>query len=229
MFEIVPEFMPDFERFKPILLNVAYGDHEFFGKKYTGIGPVTFPIRSLIEEAVGFEVNIRVSHVRFGLRSTPLTNVIHSDHVGCEYAMVWTIQTPDCESGTAFWRHKETGTDRFPVAEAPVWPGPQDKEKIPAYIALNRKAVEAYRQEVLAKAKANRETFERFNTDSDDESKWTMMSLVPNVENQAVFFDSTMWHSRWPRELPIADDEKPRVVVATMFDRRSTDMVHACL
>ena len=178
MIKICPNFLPDFELYRDTLINVPYADRELFGKPYTGIAAVSLPVRALIEEAMGFQVAVTFSSVRFGHKKLPLTNFIHSDHAGGEYAMVWTLQAPDCESGTAFWRHKETGLDHFPKGGS----------------------------------------FERFDEDMASESNWERIGMVPNVDNQAVIFDASLWHSRWPRELPI-DGAKPRIVMAAFFSR----------
>ncbi len=183
--------MPDFHRFKPVLLNAQYGDHEFFGKTYKGIAPVTLPIRALMEDALGFEVNITLSHIRFGLKSTPLTNNIHSDGMGGEFGMVWCLQAPSVESGTAFWKHRATGLSVMPKMHKDDPAG------------------------------SHHRLFDYFDAEVKDEANFKLTRIVRSVENQAVFFKSNMWHSRWPKELEIADDETPRVVATVFFNRRN--------
>lgn len=185
MILVAPDFMPGFAEYRDVLVNAEYGDHEILGKTYHGIAPVTLPVKSMIEDALGFKVAIGLNSIRFGTRATPLTHYIHADHAGGEFGMVWTLQAPDCESGTAFWRHRFTGMDRFPER---------------------------------GNADSSAKLFEYFDHELKDESKWQLKRIVRNIENQAVFFKSNLWHSRYPRELPI-DDGKPRIVCVAFFSR----------
>jgi len=190
MILVVPGFMPDFESYRDTLLNAEYGDHEILGKTYHGIAPVTLPVKSLIEDAMGFKVAIGINSIRFGTRATPLTHYIHADHGGGEFGMVWTLQVPDCDTGMAFWRHRLTGMDAFPKHDPSSATASDSSAKL----------------------------FEYFDHELKDEQKWKLKRIVRNVENQALFFRSNLWHSRWPRELPI-DDGKPRVVCVCFFSR----------
>lgn len=170
-----------FQAVKSLVSDIQFGKGTVLGKDYVGFGHATFPIKALIEKVVGQPVEFVMSHVRIGKRSTPLTHFIHADNVAADYACVWCLSQPACDSGTAFWVHKETGIDRL---ELPCEPG----------------------------------LFEKFDKDIQDETKWDKVAYIPSVENRAVFFNSSLFHSRYPKELPISEDETPRIVSTIFFN-----------
>ena len=110
---VIDDFLPDFELVKRFISETKYGDYELGGKKYTGVGQVTLPVKALIEQRVG-PIKIKHNHLRLGRRDTPLTHGIHTDRYGTAYGFVLCLSAPECSSGTAFWTHKETGMDRLP-------------------------------------------------------------------------------------------------------------------
>ncbi len=115
---VIDDFLPDFELVKKFVSGVEYGEHLYMGKMYTGFGPVTIPLKALIEEVCG-PVSIRLSHLRLGTKATPLTHYIHADIAGAKWGMVLCLSQPECETGTAFWTHTETGMDRMPFPTPP--------------------------------------------------------------------------------------------------------------
>ena len=111
---IIDNFLPDIGIVKRHITDVEYGEHELLGKKYTGFGRVSLPVKALIEKTTG-PISIRVCYLRKGGRDTPLTYNIHADRAVASHAFVLCINEPECESGTMFWRHKGTGLDALPV------------------------------------------------------------------------------------------------------------------
>lgn len=63
------------------------------------------------------------------------------------------------------------------------------------------------------------ELFSRLDADIRDPSLWEMTGFVDAKENRALFFDSSMFHSRWPEVIPVAVGDKPRLVSTTFFNR----------
>ncbi len=181
--KVVDEFAPDlfFNTIKSLVDGVDFTEYEYAGKSYVGVGGVTLPVKKLIEKHMGKPVTFTMSHVRLGNKHTPLTNYIHADNAACKYALVWYLSEPPCETGTCFWLHNETQTDRMP------WPPPKD-------------------------------LWEAVDKDTADESKWTKLEYVEAKENRAVLFDSQLYHSRYPKDLPLEEDDVPRLVCVVFFN-----------
>jgi len=196
---VIDDFLPDFDLVKSFIADVEYGDYEMEGKHYTGVGQVTLPVKALIERRLG-PVKIKANHLRMARSDTPLTHYIHTDNYGTALGMVLCLQAPDCPSGTAFWRHKETGLDRL---ELPDTKTVLDSEELCSDAAI----VARWRR------------FSYFNEAIQNEDEWEMTELVESVENRAVIFETNRFHSRWPKDMPIALGEKPRIVCTVFFDK----------
>ena len=115
---VIDDFLPDLAIVQRAIVGVEYGDHEFMGKTYTGFGAVTLPLKALIEEVCG-PISIRVSHLRKGTKATPLTHYIHADAAAAKWGMVLCLSQPKTETGTAFWKHLETGLEALPIPTPP--------------------------------------------------------------------------------------------------------------
>lgn len=111
---IIDSFLPDIDLVRQFVADTQYGEHDLLGKTYTGFGRVSLPVKALIEKVMG-PVSIRVCYLRKGTKDTPLTHYIHADRAVAKYAFVLCLNEPDCESGTMFWKHKETGLEALPV------------------------------------------------------------------------------------------------------------------
>lgn len=60
--------------------------------------------------------------------------------------------------------------------------------------------------------------FDLIDQDTWNENKWNLTDFVESKANRAVFFDSSLFHSRWPKHLPIEENETPRLVFVAFFD-----------
>lgn len=118
MIRVIDNFIADFDTVRDMVMQSKFGDYEFMGKPYTGVGQVMLPVRALVEEYLGFKVDVLHGHLRIGRRDTALTHYIHADTYG-QLAMVWHFTEPKCETGTAFWTHRETGTSLMPADAMP--------------------------------------------------------------------------------------------------------------
>jgi hypothetical protein len=56
------------------------------------------------------------------------------------------------------------------------------------------------------------------DTDTKDESKWEETGYVEAKANRALLFDSQLFHSRWPKDLPMEEDDEPRLVFVGFFN-----------
>lgn len=59
--------------------------------------------------------------------------------------------------------------------------------------------------------------FEYFNNAIKNEDEWGMSELVESKENRALIFEANLFHSRWPKVMPIG--AKPRIVSTVFFDK----------
>lgn len=181
MIRVIDNFIPEFETVRDMVMQANFGQYEFMGKPYSGVGQVMLPVRALLEESLGFNIDFVHGHLRLGTKETALTHYIHADTYS-QMAMVLYFTEPQCETGTAFWRHKATGESLMPSNAPP-------------------------------------DVFAMFDADIEDESKWVQQMFVKAQENRAVLFNSRLFHSRFPRELPIEEHEVPRLVATAFFNR----------
>ena len=54
--------------------------------------------------------------------------------------------------------------------------------------------------------------------DTQDESKWTKLEYTQAKANRAVLFDSQLFHSRYPKDLPLTEEDEPRLVFVVFFN-----------
>ncbi len=60
--------------------------------------------------------------------------------------------------------------------------------------------------------------FDVIDNDTWNENKWNLTEFCESKPNRAVFFDSSLFHSRWPKNLPLEENEEPRLVFVCFFD-----------
>lgn len=63
------------------------------------------------------------------------------------------------------------------------------------------------------------ELFQMLSTQIDDEGFWNKLEYVKAKANRAVIFDSSLFHSRFPKTLPIKEGDTPRLVSTIFFDK----------
>lgn len=180
MIHVADNFLQDFEVVREMVTQATFSDFEFLGSKYSGFAQVTLPLRALIEDAVGFNVDFFMSHLRIGKRSTPLTNTIHADNYGAQYAMVLHFNKPACKTGTAFWRHRETGLYRM-----------QQDENLFKFLDGEVKDESKWEMINLVEAEENRAVF--FDS-AQFHSRWP--HTLPIEENETPRLVSTIFFNR---------------------------------
>lgn len=199
MVKIIDNFLPDIALVNQFIADTHYGEHELLGKTYTGFGRVSLPVKALIEREMG-PVSIRVCYLRKGTKDTPLTHYIHADRAVAKYAFVLCLSEPDCESGTAFWTHKETGLSALPV------PTPSD---VFSMLDADLKDESKWKQTGFVETKANRAVI--FDA-AMFHSRWPKVieSETPRIVC-TVFFDvnSELEVLKWQG----ADDSLPPILI----------------
>jgi Txe/YoeB family toxin of Txe-Axe toxin-antitoxin module len=100
---------------------------------------------------------------------------IHFDSMVTRYAAIVYLNEPEqCEGGTAFYRHRETGWDNVPDLGSGAWQQAEERTK--------------KEPEALLK------TFQSDGFEVD--SKWEQLSVVPMRFNRCIVFDSRQFHAR---------------------------------
>ncbi|RUL77528.1 DUF6445 family protein [Dyella choica] len=100
---------------------------------------------------------------------------VHFDSMVTRYAAIVYLNEPSqCEGGTAFYRHRETGWDDVPDFESSAW------------------------REAMARTNKTPETLlKTFEKDGFDiDSKWDQLAAVPMRFNRCIVFDSRQFHAR---------------------------------
>lgn len=141
-------------------------------------------LKELVSEAVGYDVNPAISFYRFFLDKEKPHFDVHADNMYDQMASVLYLNPP-CEhkSGTAFWRHKETGLEEMPNNEQVISWGHDPKE-----------------------------WFTKFVTDWHDISKWEQVGFVAMKYNRFITYPTRLLHSRWPLEGFGKDKESARLI-----------------
>ena len=65
-----------------------------------------------------------------------------------------------------------------------------------------------------------KDLWDAVDKDTSDESKWDATGFVKAKANRALLFDSQLFHSRWPKELPMSEDDEPRHVFVGFFNKQ---------
>lgn len=115
---MVDDFLPGPEALALRERALAGGFHtvEHGGVHYHGIGvdlesDLYFGLTGRLQAEVGFTVEHKLSFFRLNTRHDLPSTYIHADSAEAEYAAVLYLTLPEqCRGGTAFWRHRESGT-----------------------------------------------------------------------------------------------------------------------
>ena len=100
---------------------------------------------------------------------------IHFDSMVTRYAAIVYLNEPEqCEGGTAFYRHRETGWDDVPDLDSIAW-----------------------NHALTSTSKTPETLLKTFEADGFEiDSKWDQLSVVPMRFNRCIIFDSRQFHAR---------------------------------
>lgn len=177
--------------------SLAYGDKEYEGHTYKGVGLGFEPEN--IWEYISIYLNRTVtpsgvSMFRLGTAVEQPTTYIHADGgIATTAAVLYLSEAPEAIiAGTAFWKHKETGLTDWPTEE---W----------------------CRANVGDSLSAINEFGEKLNSDGADESKWQMTDLAGQRFNRISIYPSKRFHSRYPKDAWGSTPEDGRVTWCAFF------------
>jgi len=147
-------------------------------------------------EKIGWFGEFRISQYRDDFEQW-----IHTDPTAPWAAIVFMNPHPPEGYGTAFWKHKETGTYKMPMKHCRSFPEYND-ELIQSKLGLKNWA--EVRKEIIYK-------------DGLDESKWELDVFVPGKYNRLVIFNPQLWHSHMPKDNFGSSKDNARLVQLFFF------------
>lgn len=119
---IVDDFLPNPKHIRVSVIERGFKDEMFEGSPYHTVNADYLPneIPSGICNLYARPVNIHVAAFRQGKAGSPLHNLVHADNTCSDLASVLYLNLPQhtpTDSGTAFWRHKNTGWEHMPTED----------------------------------------------------------------------------------------------------------------
>jgi hypothetical protein len=197
---VIDNFFPDAAQVRAFALKHDFSvANEMDGHKYPGTAMFKHPqfqpyLAGLMSAAIGHQVEINVSAFVLAKDGEFTEQWIHADSNCARFAAVIYLFDDHHEHGTAFWRHKEA--DEIEMAQ-------------PFYDALKVDVSdEAQVEALVAKLKA----------DGEDESKWQMAGFSEARMNRMIYFNSKLFHSRYPRHAFGDSPETGRLITVVFFD-----------
>ncbi len=199
-FSVIDNFFPDPSQIREFALEHDYSSaNEMDGHKYPGTARFKHPrfesyLAGMMSAAIGARVEINVSAFVLAKEGEFTEQWIHADSNCAKWAAVIYLFDGHHEHGTAFWRHKES--DQVEMAQ-------------PFYDALGVDVSDEEQVDALvAKVKA----------ESDDESKWSLAGFSEAKMNRLIYFNSKLFHSRYPRHAFGDSPETGRLITVVFFD-----------
>tara|TARA_R110002096_G_scaffold152085_1_gene315014 strand:+ start:3548 stop:4129 length:582 start_codon:yes stop_codon:yes gene_type:complete len=128
---IADDFIPEYPAFRRFLDGCDYKGmvNPADGVFYPGVTDdipryVSKCVKIAITKAAGFEVDIKCQFLRLSVDGVKAPHQAHNDKLMSEYLCIHYLNRPeDCQGGTSFVRHIETGMDGQPEnsAEFEAW------------------------------------------------------------------------------------------------------------
>lgn len=195
--QVVENFLPNFYQYRDWALNLEYGTREYKNEKYINVSSDwgKFPTQ-LLSSVMQFPVQSTLSFIRYNTKdigsvSTPF---IHSDLNidGATWASVLYLSTPEQDlvetSGTAFWRHKDTGLRTMPGDP-------------------NLLLDHGFTSDII----------EKINKDGYDESNWKLEGFTSMKSNRLIIYPASVFHSRYPNHSFGEDAKTGRLIWVNFF------------
>lgn len=163
-------FLPRPGSVREDVISGRFVDLKMGSETYKRVQPRNYSeFNQLVELALGRMVEQRMSIVRLNYADELPNNAIHSDNECDTFAAVLYLNPPDqCQGGTAFWRHKETGLTGFNDSEI-------------------RKA-----------GKSPLGILKKLEKDWNDGSKWEQTGMADMAFNRLIVYPCETFHSRFP-------------------------------
>lgn len=193
MIQVIENFLADPVAERAKALAASYSDVDHNGLDYKNIHlHHDEAAENKIRLAVGCAGGAFETFYRFYKGGETHSTWIHCDvEIGHHSAVLFLNEPANCRGGLAFWRHKTYGWHRQPTAAELVAMGIRD----------------------------TKEFWQGIHQDGLDPFKWEMVEYVPMEFNRLVIFDSSLFHSRYPKETSGEGVENGRLIKTFFFVR----------
>lgn len=190
---IVDDFLLDPTGFRARILRQEWCDIKFGHEVYKRIQARSFnENQEQIESAIGRKIVQEYTIARLNYGGEMPNHAIHSDNDCGAYACVLYLNLPEqCQGGTALWRHKATGLERF-----------------------NDEAIRR-------SGRSPTRVLETLSKDWNNGDAWEQVALAPMKFNRAVFYLGECFHSRWPFEAFGSTPADGRLIWCSFFNANS--------
>lgn len=101
------------------ILHRGFSDNIHEGVVFEGTNPFYNPteITEAIRRCLG-PIKFKITAFRKNSAGSQLHSLVHADNTEAQFASILYLNTPEqCQGGTAFWRHKETGWEAQPTQD----------------------------------------------------------------------------------------------------------------
>ena len=142
---VVDGFISEYDAFRRFLDGVNYSGmtNPADGVFYPGVSDdipayVAKCVDKSIAEAAGFAVNVKCQFLRLSVDGVGAPHQAHNDKLMSEYLCIHYLNRPsDCQGGTSFVRHIETGMDGEPKNETELEAWKNDHSNPDAWAVLS--------------------------------------------------------------------------------------------
>lgn len=175
---VYEDFLPNYWEYRNWALQLNYATQTYHGETFTNVSADwgRFP-NHLLSDVLGFTVCPVLSFLRSNQAGSSVgsTPPIHCDVDvdSCDFASVLYMTTPEIDSnnysGTAFWRHRQSGLISLPDD-------------------VNALKYSGYPENII----------QTLNQDGFDETKWELEGMVRMKANRMMVYPAKVFHSRYP-------------------------------
>lgn len=190
---VIDDFLPNPEHVREQVLSQEFKDVIGpDGCPYKNIGIDVVPdLSSKLADAYGrAKIDVKMSFVRIDPEGSETHSFCHADSICATYAaLLYLNPSEQCQGGTAFWKHKQTGLDHLPSDAAVKMIGIEPAR---------------FHQTMTAETKV--------------QENWEMVGFVGMKFNRLISYSSKTWHSRLPHASFGKKKENSRIVQVVFFD-----------
>jgi len=197
---VIDNIFPDGAAVREFALEHDFSlGNDMDGHHYPGTATFKHPtfqsyLAGIMSAAIGAQVIINVSAFVLAKEGEFTEQWIHADSNCAKWAAVIYLFDGHHEHGTAFWRHKEA--DQVEMAQ-------------PFYDALKVDITDPAQVDGLV---------QKIKVEGEDESKWALAGFSEAKFNRMIFFNSKLFHSRYPRHAFGDSPENGRLITVVFFD-----------
>jgi len=172
MMLVVDDFAPNIEEIHALAKGAAFYDYKAHdGEVYKRVFVCDIPgIKERLEEVLGGPVTMFLQAFRLNYDGELPNHAVHSDAGWGTKALVLYLSEKE-GTGTAFWKHKQTGATSISMSTAPA---------LLPYIAPDWNNVEAWEQTDMVQSKYNRALI---YDGQDFHSRWPFEAYGKNIDD----------------------------------------------